>query len=609
MAEIYLTPQDVSASDTLLVLAFLNSVTTADEIASGIEIPNELDIGVNLGQRLLDARAEYGGAYISLDQLMAVPLIGPERFTEIVTVVTGKSALEIATAGLENASTVQMLALTSQFNDLKRSLDSTEGLDQTRYRIELNVLEETPFLGEIVNFKLKVVDRFRQVTKANMPVTIETNWGILRHSRGYKISQGSVFKTQTGVDGQVQFQLYTPTSEPLTVDQQSELCNALAKLSDDAQVPNDARRDFVYLTSLYKHPLNRDLRDAVDIHYKSRQDHLVNTLNMPTSIYSWSYEQALVRVYLHPHYDINDMNHEKSTVLTMAAMPIEYRDWLAPWYQIYKEELLQEAKLSQALAGSLAYSEDENGLASQMISNVQSFISGQNGLLGERAGQQVSNEVITRLMTDNLSTLTNNTRATLYSLVNQAPDGIQASGKGSIAVANQVSVEVGRKTGVFDKNLALAEQLSQLEQNFSVYEVKIKDIEARTGSINFDQLFADLDQFNNNYASFDTRYSTFDSQYTSFNVDYTVFNRDYSDFKTKRIATNTQLASFSDDLTSFNQGISQFNQSKDQLVANVTEGVNDALRQVQATSGTRVTIKPIESVNLKSTRISRPRGG
>jgi hypothetical protein len=88
MARRLIRPEDVGPSDTAKILGFLNAASSAQEIADGIEIPGEPDIGLRLGQRLLDRRRELG-TFTSLQQVAGVPLIGPERFTDIVRALTG----------------------------------------------------------------------------------------------------------------------------------------------------------------------------------------------------------------------------------------------------------------------------------------------------------------------------------------------------------------------------------------------------------------------------------------------------------------------------------------------------------------------------------------
>ncbi|MBV1878734.1 MAG: hypothetical protein KUG79_13920 [Pseudomonadales bacterium] len=623
MAEIYLAPADINAIDTAKVLAFLNSVQTAQQIASRVEIPDELDIGIKLGQRIINARAELGGAYFSLAQLMAVPLIGPERFTEIVTEITGKSALDVlvegVSPGIGGSGAAQLLALTTQFEQLQKQLDTAEELAPGRYRIEMRLIDENPFLGQIVTLKLTVVDRYRRLTKTNMPLTIETSQGNLHYARGYKVSKGAVVKARTGLDGQVIVKLHTPTIEPLTIDQQNALSNVLAKINHTARVPEDAREDFTQLTDLYQHPLNRDLRSAVDIHYKSRQAGLVDTLNISAATHSWDNEQILVRVYLHPNEAASEEGEiiggygDAATVLTIAALPIEYRDWLTPWYQYYKASLVASGGLAGALGRSLSFSDDEAGLSGHMIAEIQTFVSSQNGLVGERAGQQASNEVVTRLLTDDLTNLSQNTRATLYTLVNQAAGSTQASGKGNLAIANVVAVDVGRRAGDpglnTELNTELLGRVGQLSADLSSHETRISSVETVTAGVDFSELSSELlsfrtsfDVFSQDYTMFETNYTRFDTKYTDFDTDFSAFNRDYLDFNNRRVETRLVLDSFAVDYK-------HFNVAAEQLIVNVTEGVNDALVSLQA-DNQRVIIKPVElPVTRTGSDIIDPAGG
>jgi hypothetical protein len=518
MAAIYLAPQDVNRRDGEVVLAFLNRAQSAEEIASRVEIPHELDIGIKLGERLLHARAQLQEIFTDLEQIYAIPYIGPERFTEIVTTLTGRTALEILSRAGENNSSTEIGNVSRQLDMLRRQMQDLQLPDPRRYRIECTAVGKAVYLGEIITLKFQVFDRTTNITQANMPLTLETNWGHLRYQKGYLTMIGSVISARTGVDGQLICQLYPPTCEPLTESQHIELANALAKLTKNALVPADMEKDFHSLASLYQHPLNRDLRAAIDIHYKSRQARLLDTVNRSSALYGWNYEQVLLRVYLHP-----DEETEKTAVLAMAVLPLEYRDWLLPWYNVYTDGLNRKNELPAALEHSLAYSDSERGLASQMLADMQTFIARQYGLVGERAAQHISREVVASFLPEKLAGLSDNSKLSLLTLLREAPSTMKASGSGQIGVASQVMAEVGRTEGFFD------------------------------------------------YAAFDDR-----------------------------------LARFNGDLQSFRRSVDNFNTIKNQLIANVTEGVNAALHTLETTGATRVTIKPIDNVNLNGIVDTRP---
>src|SRR5919202_781714 len=91
MPKEHLRPEDVRPEHAREVLGFLNAAETAEQIAAAVEIPGELDVGVHIAQRILGRRQQLGG-FTDLGQVDAVPLVGPERFTEIVVTLSGARA-------------------------------------------------------------------------------------------------------------------------------------------------------------------------------------------------------------------------------------------------------------------------------------------------------------------------------------------------------------------------------------------------------------------------------------------------------------------------------------------------------------------------------------
>jgi len=94
MTEKYIKPEDVSPREAQKVLDFLNAAKTAEEIADAVEIPGERDVGVGVGQHILDRRKDLGN-FTSLQQVYDVPQVGPERFTEIVTTLREREVRQL----------------------------------------------------------------------------------------------------------------------------------------------------------------------------------------------------------------------------------------------------------------------------------------------------------------------------------------------------------------------------------------------------------------------------------------------------------------------------------------------------------------------------------
>ena len=90
----YLRPEDVRLEHAQEVLSFLNTAETPEQIAANVEISREWDVGVRVGQHILDRREELGG-FTSLQQVRDVPQVGPERFTEIITTLSDAEALGV----------------------------------------------------------------------------------------------------------------------------------------------------------------------------------------------------------------------------------------------------------------------------------------------------------------------------------------------------------------------------------------------------------------------------------------------------------------------------------------------------------------------------------
>jgi len=84
----YIRPEDVSQTEAVKILAFLNAAKTPEEIAAAVEFPGERDVGVKLAQRILAERNKLG-TFRTLQEVASIRQIGTERFTEIVKAVSG----------------------------------------------------------------------------------------------------------------------------------------------------------------------------------------------------------------------------------------------------------------------------------------------------------------------------------------------------------------------------------------------------------------------------------------------------------------------------------------------------------------------------------------
>ncbi len=83
------------SSDAAAALRLLNLVQTAQELASRVEFPDRRDVGVRVAERILQRRAELGGAFHNIDEVDAIPQVGPRRLAAIIEAGHNLSASEV----------------------------------------------------------------------------------------------------------------------------------------------------------------------------------------------------------------------------------------------------------------------------------------------------------------------------------------------------------------------------------------------------------------------------------------------------------------------------------------------------------------------------------
>jgi hypothetical protein len=150
----HLRPEDVGPEHAREVLDRLNAAQTTQELAAAVEIPGERGVGVGISQRILDRREELGG-FTDLQEVRAVPLIGPERFTEIIVALSSPRALRVpapdtaSELGLDGDSSRRAYALISaevpslSLSSEKPAVNVTIG-DEGPYKRVLHLDENQP---------------------------------------------------------------------------------------------------------------------------------------------------------------------------------------------------------------------------------------------------------------------------------------------------------------------------------------------------------------------------------------------------------------------------------------------------------------------------------
>ena len=141
-------PHAVSPADAAKILAVLNSAQNARELAAAIELPNEPDVGLRLATHLLERRAQLG-TFTTLDQLLAVPGIGPVRFTRIVRAILGDVQALILPESVSEADAAKVLAFLNSAQTAQEFAAGIELLNEpdVGLRLGAHLLERRTELG------------------------------------------------------------------------------------------------------------------------------------------------------------------------------------------------------------------------------------------------------------------------------------------------------------------------------------------------------------------------------------------------------------------------------------------------------------------------------
>ena len=269
MEEVYIRPEDVSPEVAQRVLMFLNSAQTAEQIAETVEIPDELDVGIRVGQRILDRRRELG-AFTSLQQIADVPQVGPERFTEIIVTLGAPETPQ-------HPATPQA-PLLQEVRALRETIEALQLALGSQHRAELRALQERPFLGQPITVVATVTDLGGSAT-VGAPITFAATWGRLRAAGGLTVQQGGSVTTRIGADGTARVTLLPPTSEDLSGPQQGALETMLRLLDNEALTPSDTESGLREMVLGYRWEANVDFRRAVDIYFRDFRHRLLDTIN------------------------------------------------------------------------------------------------------------------------------------------------------------------------------------------------------------------------------------------------------------------------------------------------------------------------------------------
>lgn len=558
MPIVYLQPSDLSAIQAAQVLEFLNAATSAAQLDRDIEFPGEPDIGLRLGQRLLDARAALGGRFTDIAQVRSIRLIGPERFTEIC----------VAALGLDLTRWVELF-----FGGEPFATPTETGLE-----LSMALHPQDAWLGEPRTLRLQVNDH-GGTPRAGVAVTVQTSVGRLVYLYGFRHIEGQAVTVLTGGDGSAELELLTPPSEPLTETQQAALETALGGLDPQAAHPLALEAGLRAMADTYLRDRSYSLRSAVDLYVRDAHGAAIDTISRERWKMAWPVDSGLIQA------DVLDAK-DRGTSLARAVRTATWIDWVEPWVSFLADVLeggtsLEEDLAARARAGDGTVIDDFLNLA-------QARLAGHAGQAAEWVGKRQIETAIDRFIGSGIDTLPNEARDAVVTQLGAAAAGVGPRTLGSYTLSAATRQDLGQRIDtVTQLNLAEIEHLGTLarevEARATTVDAQLKQVQALAQGVAQDRQSIDarINSFDDRYASFDSRYASFDTRYTDFDSRYALIGTRLNEF-------DMRYGQFSTDFSRFNTDLASFDQSQTTLTTRINS-VDTTLKNVVSVNNLRLT--------------------
>lgn len=368
MAELYLLPENISATDAAMVLEFLNSTQSADEIAAAIEIRGELDIGPRVAARILARRDQLGG-FSSLEEVYAVPYVGPERFTELVVCLSGARPPR---AMDDRADRVLLAQITQRLNKLESQFRATP-------TIRLTAINPGALLGQLSLLIAELKDSEGRPL-VNRELTLVTTWGRVEGRVGVRSVEGNSITVLSDHLGLCKVRVAAAPGEQLSPVESASLGSALALLGTPGDSPRDSLAELTELARRYRAESGIALRRAVDVYYRRYGDTSLTSVPID-SLASWPSIGITVVAWLTPEPG------EPTTQIPTGLLRLHQRNWFYAWLWAYRQLLESESTLGASLGDVRSTERSGGAILGDLFGRVGSFVESQRGLVGQELGQ------------------------------------------------------------------------------------------------------------------------------------------------------------------------------------------------------------------------------
>ena len=450
MTEIYLLPENISTSDAAMVLEFLNAAQSAEEIATAVEISDELDIGLRVAGRILARREQLGG-FSSLEQVYAVPYVGPERFTELVTSLSSARPPQAFDDQVDRALLAQ---ITRRLNTLEAALGATPTIRMRAINPDALLGQETLVLAELKDGAGRpLIDR---------ELTLVTSWGLLSGRAGVQPVAGSSITVRSDHLGLCRLRLSAAFGEALTEIELSSLTQALALLGNPSDNPRDSLQPLTEMARSYRAPGNSALRRVIDVFFKHYGG--IERVQAPVdSLASWPRVSVTLVAWLTPEPET------ASSQIPTALLAVEQRNWFYAWLWAYRQLLQNESGLQASLLDVGGDDRSGNAVLTDLFSRVGSFVRAQDGLVGQQLGQDFAASSLNAFLQTGLAKYSPEERTQLVTGV--------TSGVKSLTTAQPFSSFEGSRA---ELNLELDARIAEVDSSaqFDTLDARLTQVES-----------------------------------------------------------------------------------------------------------------------------------
>ena len=440
MWETYLLPDEVSAKHAREVLDFLNQAPDARTIAEAVEFPRELDVGLRVAQRILNRRAELNG-FRTLDELYAVPYVGPERFTEIVVSLSG--ARPPRTIGAVSRA---------ELAELRESIDQLRSLLQQGVQARLWSMQGTIWLGQNATLLAHVLDAAGRPL-VDQPVTFTTSWGELSALSGVQTITGNAVTARTNDVGLVELRLRARFQAPLSEAQRIALELAAGRLPVAAASPTAAAAELNDLVRQYRAPASDDLREAVDAAFREYGASAQRAEHRGQALAQWARVPVSIACFVHDEEDDRGQRH-----LALVTHTMTVRNWLPAFFAAFEHEVASDRHLTGELKRAPTRVDDASAFLNDVFISVRAFVNTERGELGQSIRTRTAQSELQEFFQANVAVLPENVRLGALAGVSDASATI---GQGGLPVFKAIDATRRDLTGAFTFNADLLEAAIQ----------------------------------------------------------------------------------------------------------------------------------------------------